>query len=145
MNRIAIGATALALLLLTSVGPAIAQSTVYTTVNAQSGKPLRLGAYAGLNKDCSPGPLPEIRVTQNPKHGAFVIHKGKASARREGRCPAGTKAEVQVVFYQSNANYVGDDSVSYEVRSGDQVRSYSIALSIKASAAPRKRPDTTDL
>ena len=134
MNRIAIGATALALPLLTSVGPAIAQSTVYTTV-----------AYAGLNKDCSPGPLPEIRVTQNPKHGAFVIHKGKASARGEGRCPAGTKAEVQVVFYQSNANYVGDDSVSYEVRSGDQVHSYSIALSIKASAAPRKRPDTTDL
>ena len=73
MNRIAIGATALALPLLTSVGPAIAQSTVYTTVNAQSGKPLRLGAYAGLNKDCSPGPLPEIRVTQNPKHGAFVM------------------------------------------------------------------------
>ena len=76
MNRIAIGATALALPLLTSVAPAIAQSTVYTTVNAQSGKPVRLGAYAGLNKDCSQGPLPEIKVTQNPKHGVFVIRKG---------------------------------------------------------------------
>ena len=143
MNRVAIGATALALL--TSVAPAIAQSTVYTTINAQSGKPVRLGAYAGLNKDCSQGPLPEIKVTQNPKNGVFVIRKGKATVRREGQCPAGTEAEVQVVFYQSRANYIGDDSVSYEVRSGDQVRSYSIAFSIKASAPPRKRPDITDL
>jgi len=70
------GATARALPLLTSVAPAIAQSTVYTTVNAQSGKPVRLRAYAGLNKDCSQGPLPEIKVTQNPTHGVFVIRKG---------------------------------------------------------------------
>jgi hypothetical protein len=145
MNRITIGAMALALPLLTSVAPAIAQSTVYTTINAQSGKPVRLGVYAGLNKDCSQGPLPEIKVTQNPTHGVFVIRKAKASVRGEGRCPAGTEAEVQVVFYQSRANYIGDDGVSYEVRSGDQVRSYSIALSIKASAPARKRPDTTDL
>jgi hypothetical protein len=106
---------------------------------------VRLGAYAGLNKDCSQGPVPEIKVTQNPKNGVFVIRKGKATVRREGQCPVGTEAEVQVVFYQSRAKYIGDDSVSYEVRSGDQVRSYSIALSIKASAPPRKRPDTTDL
>ena len=69
MNRVAIGATALALL--TSVAPAIAQSTVYTTINAQSGKPVRLGAYAGLNKDCSQGPLPEIKVTQIPSARAL--------------------------------------------------------------------------
>ena len=97
MNRIAIGATALALL--TSVAPAIAQSTVYTTINAQSGKPVRLGAYVGLNKDCSQGPVPEIKVTQNPKNGVFVIRKGEATVRREGQCPVGTEAEVQVVFY----------------------------------------------
>ena len=73
---------------------------------------MRLGAYAGLNKDCSQGPLPEIKVTQNPTHGVFVIRKGKASTRRDGQCPAGTEAEVQVVFYQSRANYIGDDCVT---------------------------------
>ena len=76
MNWIAICATALALPLLTSVAAAIAQSTVYTTVNAQSEKPVRLGVYAGLNKDSSQGPLPEIKVTQDPTHGVFVIRKG---------------------------------------------------------------------
>ena len=80
----------------------------------------------GIEQGLLAGPLPEIKVTQIPRHGVFVIRKGKASARRDGQCPAGTEAEVQVVFYQSRANYIGDDCVSYEVRSGDQVRSYSI-------------------
>jgi hypothetical protein len=142
MNRIAIGATALALWF---VAPAVAQSTIYGTLNAQSGKPVRLGAYVGLNKDCSQGPLPEIKVTENPKHGVFVVKKGKARAKGEGRCPAGTEAEMQVVFYQSRTNYVGEDNVSYEVRTGDQVRVFSIVLSVKAGALPPKRPDTTEL
>ena len=90
MNRVAIGATALALL--TSVAPAIAQSTVYTTINAQSGKPVRLGAYAGLNKDCSQGPLPEIKVTQesherrvrDPQGQGHRSPRGPVSGRNRG-------------------------------------------------------------
>jgi hypothetical protein len=45
MNRIVIGAMALAVPLLASIAPAISQSTVYTTVNAQSGQPVQLGTY----------------------------------------------------------------------------------------------------
>jgi hypothetical protein len=143
MNRIAISAIALVVVLLGFVAPAISQSTTYTTVDAQSGKPVRLGAYTGLKQDCSQGPLPEIKVTQNPKHGVFVVRTGKG---RSGRCPASTEAEVQFVFYQSRPNFVGDDSVSYEVRTAaGEVRAFSIALSVKPSAPARKRPDTTEL
>jgi hypothetical protein len=146
MNMITPRAIALAACLLAPVGPALSQSTVYTTVDAQSGKPVRLGAYTGLKRDCSPGPLPEIKVTQNPKNGVFVVRTGKLKARQGGRCPAGTEAEVQLVFYQSRTNFVGDDSVSYEVRaSSGEVRTFSIALSVKAGAPAPKRPDTTEL
>lgn len=143
MNRIVIGALALALI--GGAASAIAQSSVYTTINAQSGKLVRLGAYAGLNWDCSQTRLPKIKVTESPKHGVFVVRSGKASIKRDGRCPAGTEAEVQLVFYQSHTNYIGEDSVSYEVRAGDRLRTFSIGLSVKAGAPPRKRPGTSDL
>jgi hypothetical protein len=64
-----------------------------------------------------------------------VVKKGKARAKGEGRCPAGTEAEMQVVFYQSRTNYVGEDNVSYEVRTGDQVRVFSIVLSVNLTAS----------
>lgn len=143
MNKIAIRTLAVALL--GGGVPAIAQSSVYTTITAQSGKPVRLGAYAGLSRDCMQTTLPEIKVTGSPKHGVFVVRKGKASTNRDGRCPAGTEAEVQLVFYQSHANYIGEDSVRYEVRTGDQVRTFSIGLTVEAGAPLRKRPGTTDL
>ena len=38
------------------------------------------------------------------KNGVFVIRKGKATVRREGQCPVGTEAEVQVVFYQMRSS-----------------------------------------
>jgi hypothetical protein len=147
MNRIALlGAIALALPTLTAAIPARSQSSVHTTVDAQSGKPVRLGAFTGLKADCSQGPLPEIKVTQNPKHGVFVVRTGKLKTRRSGRCPEGTEANVQLVLYQSRANFVGDDSVSYEVRTAaGQIRTYSISLSVKAGAPSPKRPDTTEL
>jgi hypothetical protein len=89
--------------------------------------------------------LPEVRVTESPKHGVFVVRKGTGKTRLGGRCPVGTEAPVQIAFYQSHANYVGADSVSFEVKSGSEARSYSIALTVQAGAPARKPPGTTDL
>ena len=46
---------------------ALAQSnSVYRSADAVAGKSERLGVYGNVQKDCTPGPLPTVRVVTPP-------------------------------------------------------------------------------
>jgi len=98
-----------------SSNPALAQpapTSNYTSFEATSAKPVRLGYYASANKDCAPAPLPKIRVVATPKSGTVTVRPGELKTDQVAGCP-GLKTPAQVVFYQARAGAVGTDHVVY--------------------------------
>jgi hypothetical protein len=53
-----------------AAAPALAQDANYMSVEATSGKPLQLSYHASAHKNCTPAPLPTIRVVEAPKSSA---------------------------------------------------------------------------
>ena len=79
-----------------------------------SGKSVRLAIVPNLKKDCSSGPMPEIRVSGAPKNGSLITKVGKIKTPAKYRCP-GKEAAVQAVFYQSKDGFTGSDEVTVDV------------------------------
>ena len=110
-------AFALACTLVVPVTGALAQTnSAYRSTDAFAGKPHRLGVYGNVQKDCTSGPLPTVRVVTPPQHGELNVRGGKLKAGRISRCPK-LEPTAQGVFYKPNPTYKGSDEVSYEVKS----------------------------
>jgi hypothetical protein len=58
-------------------GPALAQSPTSRTKTVAPGKTVRLEIAPNLKKDCSPGPMPEFKVSGSPKNGSVITKVGK--------------------------------------------------------------------
>ena len=138
-------AAALALL-----SPAIgqAQDTTHRSIKAVSGQRVQLSVHFTLKRDCSAAPPPELRVITPPANGTLSIRGGKVRTAQAGNC-RDFEAPGRVVFYQSNAGYIGPDQVTVEVKKADgSTESQSVAITVEkgpaAAPAPRK-PDSTEL
>ncbi|KQP51687.1 4-aminobutyrate aminotransferase [Methylobacterium sp. Leaf399] len=116
-------------------GPAFAQTTVTRSESVASGKSVRLAIVPNLKKDCSAGPMPEIRVSGAPKNGSLVTKVGKIKTPASYRCP-GKDAAVQAVFYEAKANYTGADEVVVDIKDSDgQVQTQTIKITVGPAAA----------
>jgi hypothetical protein len=126
---------------------ALAQTnSAYRSTDVVAGKQHRLGVYGKVQKDCTLGPLPTVRVVTPPKHGELNVRSGKLKAGRISRCPK-LEATAQGVFYKSNPSYKGADEVSYEVNSASgKVENHSVRITVKeatpADAKPNSDTDT---
>ena len=108
-----------------------APSSNYTSVDATSAKPVQLGYYASANKDCTPAPLPKIRVVAAPKSGTLTVRRGELKTDQIAGCP-GLKTPAQVVFYQARAGMAGSDHLVYEVTNPTgEVGTYDVTITIK--------------
>jgi hypothetical protein len=113
-----------------------APSSNYTSFEATSAKPVQLGYYASANKDCTPAPLPKIRVVATPKSGTLTVRPGELKTDQVAGCP-GLKTPAQVVFYQARGGAVGTDHVVYEVTtSTGEVATYDVTITIKEGPKP---------
>ena len=121
---------------------ALAQSnSAYRSADAIAGKSHRLGVYGNVQKDCTSGPLPTIRVLTPPKHGELNVRSGKLKAGRISRCLK-LKATAQGVFYKPNPTYKGADEVSYEVKSASgKVESHTVRITVKDTPAADAKPN----
>ena len=129
-------ALAVALGLALAAGPALAQEKAVRSVEAVSGKSTRLTVHGDVTKDCKLGPLPEIRITTSPKHGALTVRQGKSKAGSLKRCPS-LEVPIQGVFYQANAGYAGSDEVAYTVvRGGRATQAITVKITVGAQAKP---------
>ena len=128
-NRLA---PALACALILAATAALSQSNnAYRSTDVVAGKPHRLGVYGNVQKDCTSGPLPTVRVVTPPKHGELNVRSGKLKAGRISRCPK-LEATAQGVFYKPNPTYRGADEVSYEVKSASgKVESHTVRITVK--------------
>lgn len=130
-----------ACLLTVGTAPVLAQVT--TKVNAASGKSVRLVIAPNLKRDCSVGPLPEIRIIGAPKNGSLITRAGKVKTPASYRCPS-KDAEVQAVFYQSRNGYTGSDEATFEIRTADgSTEKRTVQITVGSASGTSK--ETTDL
>ncbi|NEU10924.1 4-aminobutyrate aminotransferase [Methylobacterium sp. BTF04] len=130
-------------LLLTA--PALAQTTVTRSETVATGKTVRLAIVPNLKKDCSAGPMPEIRVSGAPKNGSLITKVGKIKTPASYRCP-GKDAAVQAVFYQSKAGFTGSDEVTVDVKDSDgTIQTQNIKITVDAAKKDAPAKSATEL
>ena len=143
---------ALAAAWLCLAGPASAQTSVTRSETVPAGKQARLVIVPNLKKDCSAGPMPEIKVTTAPKFGSLITKSGKLKTPAKYRCP-NKDTEAQAIFYQPNGGYTGPDAVVVEIKNSDgEIEKRDIRITVEAAKADDKKDDkakekkeTTDL
>lgn len=108
-----------------------APTSNYTSFEATPGKPVQLGYYASAHKDCTPAPLPVVRVIEAPKSGTLTVRRGELKTDQVAGCP-GLKMPAQVVFYQARAGATGSDHLVYEVTNPTgEVGTFDVTIKIK--------------
>ena len=138
MRTVSILAAAAALAV--GLGAAAAQTTVTRAVTALPGKPLRLAVAPSLLKDCSAGPLPEIRVLTPPRNGALITRGAKLKTPATYRCP-NVETEAQAVFYQANPRYAGAEEVSFEIKASDgSLQRFTYRITVTGAPQRPARP-----
>ncbi|HEX8417292.1 MAG TPA: 4-aminobutyrate aminotransferase [Methylobacterium sp.] len=116
-------------------GSAVAQTTLTKSETVASGKTVRLAITPNLKKDCSLGPMAEIKVTGAPKSGSLITKAGKQKTPASYRCP-NKDVGVQALFYQAKADFTGADEVTIEIKNSDgQVQTQTIKITVEAAAA----------
>ena len=114
------------------VAAALAQTANYTSAEITTDKPVQLSYHASAHKNCTPAPLPTVRVIEAPKSGMLTVRRAVLTTDKVAGCPA-VKVPAQVAFYRAHAGYVGPDHVKYEVTSENgEVATYDVTITIKA-------------
>ncbi len=128
--------------------PALAQTTITKSETVASGKTVRIAIVPNLKKDCSPGPMPEFKVSGAPKNGALITKVGKQKTPSSYRCP-NKETAVQGLFYQPKAGFTGADEVVFEIKNADgQVQTQNIKITVEAASSKKDadaKKDSSDL
>jgi hypothetical protein len=86
LNHLPALAVVLAGALAIPAGAGLAQSnSAYRSADAVAGKSERLGVYGNVQKDCTSGPLPTVRVVTPPKHGELSVRSGTTRGLLQGQ------------------------------------------------------------
>jgi hypothetical protein len=113
----------------------------YTAIEATATKPTQIGYYGAAHKDCSPAPLPTLRVIEPPKSGTLTVKRGELTTNKVAGCQ-GLRTPVLVAYYQARVGVAGLDHIRFEVTNpAGEVNGYDITVTIKD--AP-KTNGTTD-
>jgi hypothetical protein len=104
-----------------AVEPKPAPSEV--TRAAAAGQQMRIGFVAALEPDCSPTPVANVRIVEQPKHGEATAtpDTGFTSFAKENpRSACNTqRTDGTAVLYHSEEGYTGKDSVTVEIAYAD--------------------------
>jgi hypothetical protein len=125
---------------------AVAQDSTHRSATVGSGQEIRLNVYMNINRDCSAGAPPEVRVITPPRNGALSIRSGKGRSPRVGKCE-NIEVPVRLVIYQSNRGYIGEDHVVYEVKKADsttEAQSVTIAVTPPSATSPTRKNDQSE-
>lgn len=98
-----------------SAAPLCAETaSVDRSVKAQSGRDVRVGVFASMKPDCTPGQLPTVRLKETPKNGTVTVKQGRLRATNLKQCLA---AEVPafIAIYRSEPGFAGSDELTLEV------------------------------
>jgi hypothetical protein len=116
----------------------IAKSLPEMTLNKQlfSGAESRIAAMNYVNTDCTSGPVPSLRIVTPPKNGEHRLEEitylvDRPAGNSRAKCN-GKPVTAIGVFYKSNADYVGQDSIVIDVDFKDgTVRRYNFKITVR--------------
>jgi hypothetical protein len=83
-------------------------SSIKREVKVSSGREVRVVIYTSIRSDCSSGPLPSIRLTVSPEHGAVTVKRAMLKATNLKQCLA-VEAPALVALYRAVQNFDGVD------------------------------------
>jgi hypothetical protein len=83
-------------------------------VKAQAGKETRIAIFVNIRNDCTPGPLPTIKLRLAPTRGKVAIKNAKVRATNLKHCLA-IEVPAYVAIYRADADFSGTDVVELEV------------------------------
>jgi membrane protease YdiL (CAAX protease family) len=103
---------------------------------ALSGNEVQIAAMNVVEADCSPGPVPDVRVAMPPKSGGLRLSQiSMAVDRRKEDARAhcnGKFVQAMGVYYKSASAFVGNDKVLLDVDFRDgSVRRYAIGINVR--------------
>ncbi len=78
------------------------------------GREVRVGIYTSLRADCTAGPLPAIRLSVAPEHGAVTVRRATLKATNVKQCLA-AELPAFVAFYRPKVDSAADDRFELEV------------------------------
>ena len=110
-----------------------ASAQVQSVSRVASGQPntdIRVGVYVNVRPDCTSGPLPSIQLTSPPENGKVTVKKARVTATNYKQCLA-LEVPAFVALYRSNADFVGVDVLTLEVKFPDgktQVEQISVTV-----------------
>jgi hypothetical protein len=91
-----------------------------------------------VKPDCTSGPLPTIRLASPPSSGRVIVKTGKVKATNFKSCLA-LEVPAYVAFYRSSPNFVGDDSLTIEVKyANGQMEIQKITVNVVGAGAQQK-------
>ena len=85
-------------------------------LKAAPGRDVRAGVFTDIRPDCTPGPLPAIRLATPPAHGNVIVKRGTLKATNIKQCLA-IEVPAFVAFYRAAADYSGADVFELEISS----------------------------
>jgi hypothetical protein len=103
---------------------------------AFSGNESRIAAMNVVKADCSPGPLPEVRVVTPPSSGDVRLEPIKHAVNRDksnkrSRCN-GKTVDAVAVFYKSKSDFTGADKLVLDVDfKAGTIKRYIYAIDIR--------------
>lgn len=104
-----------ATLLVALAGPALAQVAIERKATAKPGQETRIGVFANVKADCTPGPLPTITLAQRPQNGTVLVRPGKVRLTNHRNCLA-IEVPGYVATYKSKPGFNGLDIVALELK-----------------------------
>jgi hypothetical protein len=120
--------------------PASAQTTsLDREVKATLGREVRVGIYTSMRADCTAGPLPAIRLSVAPEHGAVTVRRATLKATNVKQCLA-AELPALVAFYRPKPDSANDDRFELEVSFADgrkQIQRFRVTIANGANEGQR--------
>jgi len=105
------------LLICLLAAPSLAQPetpVIERSVKVQAGKDARVAVFANIRSDCTPGPLPTIKLKLAPTRGKITVKTAKFRATNIKHCLA-IEVPAYVAIYRADADFSGSDVVELEI------------------------------
>jgi uncharacterized membrane protein len=139
-ERIRVSWWAIAAAVLFTVSAAGAQTTsLDREVKATPGREVRVGIYTSMRADCTAGPLPAIRLSVAPEHGAVTVRRAALKATNVKQCLA-AELPALVAFYRPKPDSANDDRFELEVSFADgrkQIQRFRVTIANGANEGQR--------
>ena len=102
------------LMLASSTAALAQQQTIQREFKGKPNTDINVGAFASINRNCTAGSPPVIRLISPPAHGKVTVKQAHLRATNLKQC-LGVVLPAFVAIYRSGRDFVGQDVFTLEV------------------------------